>query len=285
MIYNINYSTINKLGFCFLIYDKIIHEDLWYEFFKNIDKSKYEIFIYFKTDSPLKHFEKFKLKNCLEPKSNCVETSWGDYKISLAQNIMMKKGINKCSHFILLSGSCIPLKNFDYIYKNLDYNFSYFNKAPDEQSFPRCNHVLNFIDLKYIKKANNNSIINNKHARIIIDNEDLLKKWFSKVNNADEHCHITLLYYFGKDNELKLTNNTSYSGATTFAAWEDMNDFINFKKSVKNLNVSHAMEYIDISKEELEYLIRSPCLFGRKFTEKCTVEGSSLKDSVIRLIN
>ena len=286
MKYKIKYSQLNKkLGFCFLIYDKINHEDLWNDFFRNVDGSKYEIFIYFKTNSPLKHFEKYKLKNCIEPKNNCIETSWGNYKISLAQNLMLKEGINNCSHFIFLSGSCIPLKNFNYIYDYLDNDFSYFNKAPDEQSFPRCEYVLNYIDKKFIKKANNNAIINNSHARIIINNEDLLKKWFSNVNNADEHCHITLLYYFGKENELKLTNNTSYSGATTFAAWEDMDDFINFEKSVKNLNVRHAMEYIDISKEELEYLVKSPCLFGRKFTENCTVEGKSLKDSLIRLTN
>lgn len=281
MKYNIDYSQLNKrLGFCFLIYDKINHEDLWYDFFKNIDRSKYEIFIYFKTDKPLKYFENFKLKNCIEPKKNCIETSWGDYKISLAQNLMMKKGIKKCSHFIFLSGSCIPLKNFDYIYEYLDNDFSYFNKAPDEQVFPRCNYVLNYIDKKYIKKANTNAIINNSHARIIINNEDLLKKWFSNVNNADEHCHITLLYYFGKENELKLTDNTSYSGATTFAAWEDMKDFMTFPKSIK----SNAYTYEMISKDELTYLINSPCLFGRKFTEKCTMEGKSLKDSVLKMI-
>lgn len=282
MKYNIEYSQINKkLGFCFLIYDKINHEDLWHDFFKNIDMNKYDIFIYFKTNTPLKYFENYKLKNCIEPKNNCIQTSWGDYRISLAQNLMMKEGLNKCSHFIFLSGSCIPLKNFNYIYEYLDVNFSYFNKAPDEQVFPRCNNVLNFIDKKYIKKANTNSIINNSHARIIINNEDLLKKWFSKINNADEHCHITLLYYLGKENELKLTNNTSYSGATTFAAWDDMDDFMTFPKSIKSNSYTYEM----ISNDELSYLINSPCLFGRKFTEKCTMEGEKLKDSVLELIN
>ena len=275
MKYNITYYLKKKkLAFCFLIYDKINHEDLWNDFLKNVDNSKYSIFIHYKINTPLKHFEKYKL-------NNCIETSWGDYRISLAQNLMIKEGINENTHFIFLSGACIPLKSFDYIYDNLDKNYSYFNKTPDVQSFPRCNKVLEFIDKRYIKKANTNSIINNNHARIILDNEYLIKKWFSEINNADEHCHLTLLYYFNKEKELKLTPNTSYSGATTFAPWDDMDDYMTFPKSIK----SNSYTYDMIGKDELEYLINSACLFGRKFNDNCTVEGESLKENVLKRIN
>ena len=284
IIYNLNNKrggNNKKLAFCFLIYDIINHEDIWNDFFKNVDNTKYNIFIYFKSNIPLKYFEKYKLPNCIEPKNSCIETSWGNYKISLAQNLMMKEGINDCSHFIFLSGSCIPLKNFDYVYNYLDSKYSYFNKAPDSQCFPRCNKVLDFIDKKYIKKANTNCIINNSHAKNIIDNEDLIKKWFSEINNADEHCHITLLYYLNKEKELKLTDNTSYSGATTFAAWDDMKDYMVFQKSIKTNSYTYKM----ISEEELQYLVNSSCLFGRKFTENCTMEGRSLKEYVLKLTN
>ena len=40
----------------------INHEDLWYEFFKNIDIINMTFFIYFKTNTPLKYFENYKLK-------------------------------------------------------------------------------------------------------------------------------------------------------------------------------------------------------------------------------
>jgi len=37
-----------KIALCFLIYDKINNEELWWDFIKNIDKNKYNIYIHFK---------------------------------------------------------------------------------------------------------------------------------------------------------------------------------------------------------------------------------------------
>ena len=53
-------TKIKKLGFCFLIYDKINLEELWNIFFKNIYKKKYNIYIHYKIDVPLKYFEEYK---------------------------------------------------------------------------------------------------------------------------------------------------------------------------------------------------------------------------------
>ena len=41
------------LGFCFLIYDIINHEKLWYYWLKNIDTKKYRIYIHYKNDVEL----------------------------------------------------------------------------------------------------------------------------------------------------------------------------------------------------------------------------------------
>ena len=76
------------LGLCFLIYDKINHEDLWSNWLKNIDTDKYRIYIHYKTNVKLKYFEQYKI-------TNCIETTWGRYTITLAQNLMMKQDCNK----------------------------------------------------------------------------------------------------------------------------------------------------------------------------------------------
>ena len=55
-----------KIAFLFLIYDEIVHEDLWAKFFEGVDPSLYMIYIHYKNDKKLKHFEKYKLKNCVE---------------------------------------------------------------------------------------------------------------------------------------------------------------------------------------------------------------------------
>lgn len=64
-----------KISFLFLIYDEINHEELWYNFFKDIDTSKYSIYIHYKDNKPLKYFEKYKL-------DYCVPTEWGGLFIS-----------------------------------------------------------------------------------------------------------------------------------------------------------------------------------------------------------
>ena len=56
------------LGLCFLIYDKINHEELWYNWLHNVDKKKYMIYIHYKNNTKLKYFEKNKLKKCIKTK-------------------------------------------------------------------------------------------------------------------------------------------------------------------------------------------------------------------------
>ena len=253
------------LGLCFLIYDVINHEKLWYYWLKNVDKKKYRIYIHYKNNVELKYFEKYKL-------NNCIETKYGEYTITLAQNLMMKEGIDVCSHFIFLSGSCIPLKSFDSIYDELTVNRSYFNKAPNKQCFPRCNNVLKYLNKEFIRKANTNSIICNEHAKKIIDNEHFATKYFRRVISADEHIHISILYYLKLKNELILTPNTSYSGATTFAPWSDMKDYKLYKDSIK----TNSYTYVHISKKEIDELIKGKCLFARKFNLNCKVIKSKI---------
>ena len=53
---------MNKLAFIFLIYSTINHENIWYNFFKNVDKSKYNIYIHYKIDENLGYFDKYKVK-------------------------------------------------------------------------------------------------------------------------------------------------------------------------------------------------------------------------------
>ena len=62
------------------------HEELWHKFLENIDKSKYSIYIHFKKDIPLKYFNKYKIRNC-------IETKWGEVSLVLAQNVLLKHAL------------------------------------------------------------------------------------------------------------------------------------------------------------------------------------------------
>ena len=105
---------MQKIAFCFLIYDEIVHEEIWNLFFKNIDHNKYNIYIHYKTNKPLKYFEKYKLLS-----SECIHTQYADVSMPLALNVVLRKAFNEDSDnykFIFVSGTCIPFKSFNYIY-------------------------------------------------------------------------------------------------------------------------------------------------------------------------
>jgi hypothetical protein len=140
---------------------------------------------------------------------------------------MLSEGLkdNDNQHFILLSGACIPLKPFDYVYNNLDKSYSYFNITPVSQCFPRCNHLLQYIDRKYINKSSQWCILNRKHTQIMIENNEYID-WFKNNGCPDEHCYITNIFVKELNNEIITTPNIA-TGATTFTNWDGMVWIIN----------------------------------------------------------
>jgi hypothetical protein len=153
-------------------------------------------------------------------------------------------------HFIFVSGSCIPLKSFDYTYAYLKPAYSYFSMCPKECCFPRSDHALSYIDKKYIQKSHQWCILNRKHARLMTETHDYLE-WF--VNIPDEHCYITNLYVHELEHELVLSTDTHAD--TTFTNWQE--------DGLKN--------YDSISEKELDRLFKSKHLFGRKFNPECNL--------------
>ena len=282
---------MNKLAFLFLIYDVINHENIWFNFFKGISKTKYNIYIHYKPDAleTLDFFNEYKIK-----KSKTIDTKYADISIVKAQNILIREALkdkdNK--HFIFLSGACIPLKSFNYIYNYLDTRYSYFHIAGTEDCFPDCEVALKYIPRHHIKKASQWCILNRRHGELLsaTNNANNYLVWFKDTYAPDELCYISYLSYIyntksstssstsssstsltsssstsltsSLDNELI---STSYDSppevATTFANWEDMNYKYVTDRELKN--------YKNISEEELEHLLKSDSLFGRKFKPSC----------------
>jgi len=256
---------MKKIAFCFLIYDKINHEDLWNIFFKNIDKNTYNIYIHYKNNIPLQFFEEFKLKKC-------IETKWGDISLVKAQNILLNEALKDTDnqHFIFISNSCIPLKKFNYIYNNLNENYSYFNICKQNSCFPRCNDISKYIDIKYIQKSHQWCILNRAHTLLMVTKTEYIK-WFENIEASDEHCYISNIFANNLENEIITTPNLS-NDATTFTNWGDMGYKYESGYGVKN--------YSSISDEELSYLLNSKCLFGRKFNKECILNNEAFINSI-----
>jgi len=263
---------MNKIAFLFLLYDIINHENIWFQFFNGISKNKYNIYIHYKTDDRLEFFNDYKLNI-----NKTINTKYADISIVKAQNILIKEALKDKSnkHFIFLSGSCIPLKSFNYIYNNLDVKYSYFHIADPDDCFPDCEVALKYIPKIHINKASQWCILNRPHSELLIkgaENNESANNyliWFKDTYAPDELCYISYLsYIFNKNNSNILSKeiiSTSYTSepevATTFANWEDMNYKYASERELKN--------YKNISEEELTHLLRSKSLFGRKFKPSC----------------
>ena len=249
---------MKKIAFLFLIYDILNLEEIWRHFFQNVDKDKYTIYIHFKQNVPLKYFEQYKLKNC-------VDTKYADVSLVIAQNVLLQEAFKDKNneHFIFLSNSCVPFKNFDYIYNKLSVDKSYFNIAPHEQCFPRCDCLLDTIERKNIQKSSQWCILNRKHSEIMMycTNSKYITL-YKKIYAPDEICYITTLFINNLQEEIITTHNLA-NNATTFTNWEGMDYAFPSNRGLKN--------YTCISEEEIQHLINSDCLFGRKFNRECLV--------------
>jgi hypothetical protein len=129
------FDSNKKIALCFLIYEEIYHEELWYKWLNNIDKNKYNIYIHYKNNKPLKYFDKYKIKEHIETCCGCIG-------IVLAQNAILREALKdpENQHFVFLSDSCVPFKNFNYVYNYLDISKSYFKgqKYLQNESVSEC---------------------------------------------------------------------------------------------------------------------------------------------------
>jgi hypothetical protein len=244
-----------KIAFLFLIKDGINKEELWHNFFENVDTNKYSIYIHYKNNIKLKYFDKYKL-------SNTIPTKWGDISLVKAQKLLLKNALKDKNNykFIFLSDSCIPIKNFNYVYDFLiSNNNSYFNN--------------------FVKKKSKNSIIyktfqwfilNKEHADII-NNDSVEIRYYTKFFAPDELYFLTTIL---KKNTNNLVINKNTSDYTTYVHWgnniikqisDDFSNIYKVFKSIKTTNGASPYTYKTIVDEELEYLVNDTnCLFMRK---------------------
>lgn len=248
---------MKQIAFCFLIYDVINLEELWHRFFKDVDPAKYRIYIHYKINKPLKYFDKYKL-------TDCVETKYADVTLVRAHNVMFRHAYEDgCYKMINVSQACIPFKSFDYIYDFLTKDdLCHFNVSAQEVCFPtRCKRLLDYYPPHVINKSSEWFILNRTVCEIVINYPyEKIVEEYTTVYAPEEHYYITSVYHHNMLDQIHSTHDLA-NGATTFTNWKGMD--YKYPSTYELKNYSH------ISLEELEHLVSSPCLFGRKFNLSC----------------
>ena len=242
-----------KIGFCFLTYDKIIRYDIWNRFFENIDNNLYNVFIhpkYAETNNNLYSF-KYNILN------NRVKTERKD-DINIV-NATLKlleeayKNDNEITHFIFLSQSCIPLYNFEILYKII-IKFplsiiSYIDNNKKDRYYQLSNHIkLNIPFSKFVKQQPNMILIRND-VKILIENNHLTEH-FKNMQCPDEHYFVNILPNIFK--RLFIKRQTHFCNP--------------------NLNRTQALEYYNIDKNFIDKVRNNGYLFMRKLTIKTNID-------------
>lgn len=255
---------MKSIAFLFMIYDEINQEELWYNFFKDVDPSKYNIYIHSKYDKsspeykPLKYFEDKRINMTLP-------TKYGDISLVYVQKLLLKMALKNMRNykFVFLSGSCVPIKSFNYIYDTLvEEDVSYFDIVDTEKTrnvcFPRCDSVLKYLSRYSIYKASQWCILNRKHSSLCLEDIKVIE-YFNGVFAPDEHYFITLCMLQEPEN---IVND-----GKTFVNWDESDD----------PDGCSPKTYDVISLKEYNKLKSSKFLFARKFSSNCKVI-SSLSD-------
>jgi hypothetical protein len=252
-----------KIAFLFMIYDLIEKEDLWYNFFKDIDINKFSIYIHGKDNNQIKFKHDF-FKNYIIKEN--YPTEWACYSLVHLQNRLLELALidENNKKFILLSGTHIPLHKFDFIYDLLiknDKSYISFEHYSNQTSdllnrFTTINNYKNY-NLYNWYYASQWSILNRNISKFILDNEKEFNMIFSKSKYPDEYAYINYIIENKKFKNI-INKKTSY---------------ISLVKSVdckKYRSRPHTFDNNEIN-ERLINNIKTSYLFMRKIVNNCNI--------------
>jgi len=187
-----------KICFCFLTYYDLERVDIWNNFFKDIDTNLYKVYIHPK-------YSNFSIDKYLFPINivqNRVETN-GKTNISIVNATirLLENAYNdnnqELTHYIFLSQSCMPIYNFNTIYKTVIlFDKSVIGKKDNnkkERYFQLNDYFKKYINYKQFTKQQPNMVLIKDDVKKIITNN--FTKYFSNMICPDEHYFINILLY------------------------------------------------------------------------------------------
>jgi len=241
------------IGFLFLTYDNVFNERVWIEYFRNVDPKKFRIFVHPKNISLLK--KQCLFKNFILPKT--CKTSWGDFSLIKAQNLLMKTALKnlQITHVILVSHNSLPTTSFNYLYDYLKNRGSIMGYGVSTQE-SHLNRYNNIVDPIFPKNKfymqDQWSILCRADAKILVNEYKIIKYIFRWMTVPDEHVYINYLIHY--------KNKTIQNKRVIYIEWEN--------GSPKILN--------HISNDFMKYIKNTGCLFIRKVEDNAILDVKHL---------
>ncbi|XP_073138141.1 glycosyltransferase BC10-like isoform X4 [Henckelia pumila] len=163
-----NTSANPKIAFLFLTPGALPFEKLWDKFFQG-HEGRFSVYVHAFMDKPV-HFSRYFLNR--EIRSDKV--IWGKISMVDAERRLLANALKDPDNqqFILLSDSCIPLRDFDYVYNYLMYtNTSFvdcFEDPGPHGSGRYSERMLPEVEKKYFRKGSQWFTMKRKHALVIM---------------------------------------------------------------------------------------------------------------------
>jgi hypothetical protein len=185
-----------KICFCFLTYYGLERVDIWNNFFKDIDTNLYKVYIHPK-------YPNFLIDKYLFPINivqNRVETT-NKTNISIVNATirLLENSYNdqELTHYIFLSQSCMPIYDFNTIYKTVIlFDKSVIGKKDNnkkERYYQLNMNLKKYISYAQFTKQQPNMVLIKDDVRKIITNN--FTNYFSNMICPDEHYFINILLY------------------------------------------------------------------------------------------
>lgn len=257
---NINF----KIAFCFLTYKDIIGLEVWNQFFKNIDPNKYAVYIHPKNSS-LINLDRYQfpinvVKNIINTKSktdiSIVRATLQLLKECYLENLGEE---NKITHYVFLSQSCIPLYNFETLYKIITKSdksiISYIQNNRKDRYYHINSKLYQFINYPNFVKQQPNMILVKEDVEILIKQD--LTQYFTRMECPDEHYFINVLLHIFQKKIIKQQTH-----------------FCN-----PDLNKTQALEFTNINKLFIDNVRSKLFLFMRKVSNNGYIDKKYLLET------
>jgi hypothetical protein len=191
-----NIDKNSKIAFCFLTMGDIHQLNVWKDFFKG-HENEYNIYIHPKFANKVSNsFKKYIIKKRLD-------TKWGDISLVNATIELFRAAYKDPTNkfFVLISDSCIPLYNFDFIYNYILSTNSnicpimYFEPPKLKYRYTALKDI-NFIPYKKFQKTSQWCIMKRDAVEFLIDQDNNYTDLYSNMFAPDEHYFINMFDKF-----------------------------------------------------------------------------------------
>ncbi|XP_062080212.1 glycosyltransferase BC10-like [Humulus lupulus] len=194
------HSKNPKIAFMFLTPSSLPFEMLWDKFFSGHEE-RFTVYVHASKESPTHVSPYFVGRDIRSEKVSyifvCFQVVWGKFSMIEAEKRLLGKALldPDNEHFVLLSDSCVPVHNFDYVYNYLIFtNVSFVDCFVDPG--PHGNgryseHMLPEVARQDFRKGSQWFSLKRQHAIIVMADSLYHRKFklFCRPNMNGRNCY------------------------------------------------------------------------------------------------